>query len=59
MFTRKPHTILTARMANAKAANKKRTAYMIAKKAELTSPAEVRNGLLYVTIAGLTMPTNK
>ena len=58
MFTRKPHTILTARMANAKAANKKRAAYM-PKEAELTSPAEVRNGLLYVTIAGATMPTNK
>lgn len=59
MFTRKPQTILTARLANAKAANKKRNAFMMAKEAELTSPAEVRNGLLYVTIAGLTMPTNK
>ena len=59
MFTRKPQTYLTTRIANAKAANKKRTAYMIAKEAELTSPAEVRNGLLYVTIAGLTMPTNR
>ena len=58
MFTRKPHTILTARMANAKAANKK-AAVNMTKESDFTAPAEVKNGLLYVTIAGMTMPTNR
>ena len=56
MFTRKPQTILTARMNNAKAAGKKAAA-KFTKENDFTAPAEVKNGLLYVTVAGITMPT--
>jgi len=58
MFTRKPQTILTTKMANAKIRNKK-TSVDFTREIDFTAPAEVKNGLLYVTIAGLTMPTNK
>ena len=55
MYSRKPHTILTARLANAKA-NKTNKALFV-KEAELTSPAEVKTGLYYITVAGVMMPT--
>lgn len=56
MYSRKPHTILTARIANAKA--NKSTKALFVKEAELTSPAFVPTGLCYITVAGVTMPTN-
>lgn len=55
MYSRKPHTIMTARIANAKT-NKSAKALFV-KEAELTSPAVVNNGLCYITVAGVTMPT--
>lgn len=56
MYSRKPHTILTARIANAKV--NKSTKALFVKEAELTSPAFVPTGLCYITVAGVTMPTN-
>ncbi len=60
MFTRKPQTILTARMENKRAAAKHtRRAFADVREIEMTSPATEFNHAMYVNIGGVVSPISK
>lgn len=56
MFSRKPQTILTSKKLNAIPPSKKS---VITKETEMTSPAEAHTDMVYVSIAGVSMPISK
>lgn len=57
MYSRKPQTILTSRIANSMKAKTKKS--VIVKEAEMTSPSEDRSNVAYINIGGVSMPISK
>lgn len=57
MFSRKPQTILTSKKMNAMKNKAKKS--VITRETEMTSPAEVHTDMVYVSIAGVSMPISK